>query len=82
MEEIVTSNDMDVDELEEMFERVENGEVIEIDGAFDDQCYVDVVHDQFDHLRARVKTQKKVDRAKRIIELSKGKKNRKYREFI
>ena len=80
-QEFVSSTDLDEDELEEMFDKVESGQMIEVDGAFLDQCYVPVIRDQLDASGARLKTQNRVNRVKRIIELSKGRKEQKYRKF-
>ena len=80
--EFVSSNDLDNDQLEEMLEKVESGQVIEIDGCFNnDQCYVETIHDELDPSAAKIRTQKRVERVKRTIELSKGRKNETYRRL-
>lgn len=79
--EFVSSNDLHEDELEKMFEKVENGQMIEVDGCFNNDCYVSVIHDPLDPSGARLKTQKRVNRVKRLVELSKGRKSKTYRDF-
>jgi len=79
--EFLSSNDMDIDQLDEMLEKVENGEMVEINGAFSDDCYLEVIHDELDPCGARLKTKSRVERVKRTIELSRGRKNRQYRDF-
>lgn len=79
--EFVSSNDLDLDQLDEMLDQAENGEMIEIDGAFSDQCYLEVVHDELDPGSAKLKTEKRLARVKRAIELSRGRRNRQYRDF-
>ena len=79
--EFVSSNDLDNDQLEEMLEKLEAGTAVEIDGAFSDQCYVPVIYNSLDPSGAKIRTQKRVERVKRAIELSRGRRNRKYRDF-
>ena len=81
MENFISSNELDEDQLEEMFEKVDSGQVIEIDGCFNDQCYIEVIQKPLDPSRAKVETRTRVEKVKRIIELSEGRKNEKYREF-
>ena len=79
--DFVSSNDLNEDQLGEMFDKVENGQMIEVDGCFEDQCYIKVARDPLDPSGAKLKTQNRVNRAKRAIELSKGRKEQKYRDF-
>ena len=79
--EFISSNDLGEDQLEEIFEEVENGSMIEVEGAFDDQCFVPVIRNQLDPSAAKIATKTRVERAKRVIELSRGREDETYRKF-
>lgn len=79
--EFVSSRELSDDELESMFEKLESGQVIEVDGCFNDDCYIEAIHDELDPSAAKIRTQKRVARVKRAIELSRGRRNRQYRDF-